>query len=199
MFRDTLDRIRNFAYYLIILIVSILATCFLPMISSEINVEYTPPQNTDEWMVFFSVRGIIGVLNVIIFYCFTKQAEVNIKDNENYKRANEILNRVKHKHTRKPKSPAMFKAIQWSTKATTLLISSVAATFTLAGILLRFELEQLLVYLFVIFLGVLFGYITMRNHEYYWTHEYYEYALLVEQQEKEKEKQEDVQGQQDIN
>ena len=183
--KDFYNKIRDFAYYLIILIISILATCFLPMIGSEVNVNYAPPTTAEEWTIFLAVRFIAGILNVMIFFCFTKQAEVNVKDNPNYIRANEILNKVKEKHPRKPKSPAKFKLFEWSSKATSLLISSILATFTLAGIILRFDITQFLCYIFVIVLGIFFGYFTMRKHETYWTQEYLEYAIMVQKQEEE--------------
>lgn len=187
--KDFFKKIRDYAYYLIIMIVSLLATCFLPMIGSEVNVKYTPPSTAQEWLIFLSARILIGLINCMIFFCFTKQAEVNVKDDPNYIRANEILNRVKHEKVKIPESPKQFMKKEWSTKATSITISSILASFTLAGIVLRFDLTQLLVYLFVVILGVFFGYFTMRKHEHYWTDEYLKYALMVEKEKKEMEEQ----------
>lgn len=187
MLKDTLwNKIQGIIYYLIIVVVSLLATCFLPFIGSKVNVDYTPPQSQGEWIIFWTTRAIISVLNVIIFYCFTKQAEVNVKEDENYKKACEIVRRIREKKPRNPRSPIKFKAIQWSTKATTLALSSVLATFTLTGIVLQFDIVQLLVFGFVIMLGIVFGIFTMKNNEYYWTHEFLEYAIMLEKNEEDK-------------
>ena len=179
--------LRNYAYYIIIVAVSLMATCFLPLIGSEADGGFEFPHTLNEWFVFLGSRIIIAFLNVTIFYCFIAQAEINVKDEPNYIEANEILKRARKEKEVKPKSPAQFKAKQWATKGTMLFLSSIGATWVFSDIILRYDLTQLLVYCATIILGVIFGYITQRKNEIYWVTEYLDYAKEYAAKQEEKE------------
>lgn len=177
------ERLRQNAYYLIVFVISIIATTFLPMVGSTVDIAQQLPTNAWEWVTFIFIRCTTGALNVSIFASFIAQARVNISDNENYKKANDIMNKIKKKREVKPRSPKRFIGSQWAWKGTTLLLASISATFVLTSIILTFDYMQLIVYLFVISLGVVFGYMTMRRNEVYRTTEYLEYAEMIQQEE----------------
>lgn len=48
---------------------------------------------------------MVSIMNVLIFHSFMEQAKLNVKDNEDYKKANEILKIVKEANVKKPLSP----------------------------------------------------------------------------------------------
>lgn len=191
--RALYENLKKYAYYFIILVVSLIATCFLPLINSSIEGGFVFPSTWNDWLVFITARLIIGFINITIFYCFLSQAEVNVQDDENYKKANLILNRIKEKKMKIPRSPNKFKSQQWITKGTMIFLSSLGATFVFTNVILKYDLVQLLVYIFTIVMGVIFGYLTQRKNELYWRHEYLDYALREEAIAKEeKEKEENV-------
>ena len=178
MYQQIYDKIKNYIYYILIVVVSFCSTAFLPFIGSTIDINFVPPQNAMEWLIYFAGRLIISGINVGIYYCFTQQAIVNVRDNENYKKACAIMTDVNRKRKHVPRSPSKFIGMQWATKGTTVFLSSAAATFMLTGIVLRFDIMTFLVYAFTVLLAVAFGIMTMKNHEYYWANEFYEYALI---------------------
>lgn len=74
------DKVKQWMYYFIIGIISLIALCFLPMIGSTIGLGWNIPNTTAGWIVWISVKCIVAALNVLIFHCFMQQAKVNVKD-----------------------------------------------------------------------------------------------------------------------
>lgn len=189
MYREQIyEKLRPYAYYIVIAILTLISTCFLPMIGSSADVNFQFPTTWDGWLVFFGGRIIISFINITIFYCFISQAEVNAQKDENYIKANELLNRINVKKRRPPRDPKVYIKNQWIKKGTMLFISSIGATFVFSNIILRFDLTMLLVYSFTILVAVITGWLTMEKIQYYWTHEYLDYAELQYEKETENDK-----------
>ena len=113
---------------------------------------------------------------IIIFYCFTQQAVVNIKKEPEYIRANELMQKLSSSKGLLPRSPHSFLIKEWLTKGIFIFLGSLASVIVLAEAVLSFDLTQFLSYIFTICLGVITGYLTMRKHESYWVSEYPAYA-----------------------
>ena len=67
------------------------------------------------------------------------------------------------------------------TYSSTILLTSLLSTVVLGQAILTFDLATFLSYLFTIFLAIVFGYITMRNNEDYWTTEFPAYVDYIEE------------------
>ena len=123
-----------------------------------------------------------------------EQAKLNVKDNERYKEANEILLRAK-KREHEPKSPAKWQAEQYGKKGTKIFLGSAMSVVAFGQAILSYDWVSMLSMLFTIVMGIIFGIMQMKKAETYWTTEYYAYALKqqkLEQEEiKEEEKQEE--------
>lgn len=171
-----MDKIKQSLYYIIIGVVSFIALVFLPMIGSTVGLGWNIPDTTVGWIVWVGSKIIVSTLNVLIFHCFMCQAKINIKDNENYKKAREILTDVKLKEI-KPRSPGKWKAEQYGKKGVTIFITSSLAVVALTQAVLTFDYISMLTYLFTIIMGLIFGILQMKTAEEYWTREYLEYAL----------------------
>lgn len=171
-----MDKIKQSLYYIIIGVVSFIALVFLPMIGSTIGLGWNIPDTVVGWIVWVGSKLIVSTLNVLIFHCFMCQAKINIKDNENYKKAREILTDVNLKEI-KPRSPGKWKAEQYGKKGVTIFITSSLAVVALTQAVLTFDYISMLTYLFTIIMGLIFGVLQMKTAEEYWTREYYEYAL----------------------
>lgn len=170
------DTFQSLAYYIIIGLVSLVSVIFLPMISSELIGGMAWPNSPVEWAIWIVSRLLIAGLNIIIFYCFIKQAVVNIKDNEAYIEANRKMAILEKKKGILPRSPGKFLGKEWSVKGVSIFIASLLSVIVLTEAILKFDLIQFLVYIFTVGIGVVFGYLTMRRHESYWTTEYPAYA-----------------------
>lgn len=179
-----MDKIKQWTYYIIIGVVSFISLVFLPMIGTTLNIGWNLPNTPAGWVVWVGSKLIVAVINVLIFYSFLQQGKLNVKNDENYKKAREILVQQKVKNVL-PKSPAKWNAKQYSTKGVTIFITTGLTTIALGQALLAFDWISMLSYLFTIIMGVIFGILSMKSAEEYWSDEYYRYALMIQRDEQE--------------
>lgn len=184
----------NYIYYFVIGLVSFLSVSFLPFIGSSAGLGWNLPETKAAWVVWVSVRIIIAIINVVIFYSFMEQAKLNIRENENYKNANKILANIKDRDKKIPRGPNKWNRQQYSKKGTSIFAGSFLATVALTQAILTYDWVSMLSYIFTIIMGLVFGVMQMKNAEKYWTVEYYEYALMKkEEQENVRDKWENIQ------
>ena len=181
-------------YYIIIGLVSIVFTCFLPMVGSEGELVSHFPTTFVGWLIWLIRTLSTAVLNIVIFYCFMEQAIVNVKDDPKYIEANEILDRCKSTKRRNPRGPKIWKKQEYSKKGTVIFVSTAIALVGLENMLLSWNIALFLSYIFTILMGLLFGVLQMKKAELYWTEEFNEYAHFVEAQEKLDEKAKEKEG-----
>ena len=168
--------IRDYANYGIIVLVSLVSVIFLPMLTSKLPGGFEWPDSTIGWIIWVVTKVSVAIINIIIFYCFINQAKINVRDNERYKKANEELYKMNKSYEYKPRSPESFQRRQWTKKGITIFITSITSAFVFGEVILNFDLETFLSYLFTIFMCIIFSYITMRNNEDYWVSEFPEYV-----------------------
>lgn len=178
-----MEKIKLYTYYIIIGVVSLIALLFLPMVGSSVGLEMRLPDTLVGWIVYCVTKLIVAALNVIIFYCFMQQAKVNVKDNEKYKKANDILEVIEERKDRAPRSPKEWTRKQYSGKGITIFVTTILAAVSLTQAILTFDYITMLTYLFTIIMGLIFGILQMKNAEIYWTTEFYEYALKAKKEE----------------
>ena len=99
------DKFKSIMYYLIIGVISILSTTFLPMVGSEIGLSFNLPNTIPGWIVWSASRLAVALLNIVLFTCFMKQAKVNVRKDKRYLEAQNILDEVEKQKVLKPKSP----------------------------------------------------------------------------------------------
>lgn len=174
-----MDKIRQWMYYFVIGIVSMIALCFLPMIGSTAGLGWNTPNTFVGWIVWVTVKLIVAVLNVLIFHCFMLQAKINIKDNEKYLEAKQILSENEIKEF-VPRSPNLWNRQQYGHKGVTIFITTALSTVALTQAMLAFDWMSMLTYLFTIIMGLIFGIMQMKTAEDYWTDEFWQYAQKVE-------------------
>lgn len=174
-----MDKIKQYMYYGIIALISLIALTFLPMLGSVVGLGWQTPNTAVGWIVWIVIKLIVSLLNVLIFHCFLRQGLVNVQDNENYKKAREILRRNRDKDSL-PRSPKKWNAQQYGGKGVSIFIASALTTVALTQALLTYDYVALLSYLFTIISGIVFGIISMKGAEEYYTNEYYAYALMKE-------------------
>lgn len=183
--RDSVKQsLKQGMYYIIIAVISFISVVFLPMLGSTLGLGWKLPDTTAGWVVWGISRAIVATINVLLFHSFMEQAKLNIKDNEHYKEARDILVKVKRKE-HKPKSPAQWNAAQYGKKGTTIFLSSAMSVVAIGQAVLSYDWATALAYLFTLGMGIIFGIMQMKKAETYWTTEYYEYALMKKRMEEE--------------
>ena len=183
--RKILDAInRQYLYYVIIGIFTFIVLVFMPMLGSSIDGGLKLPQGKGAWVMFVITRLFIAITNIIIFYSFMQQAKLNVRNNEYYKAANEILLKTKNAKEKKPMSPKKWETSQYLKKGTTIALGTVFALFSLSQAILTYKYTDLISYVILIFSATVFGIFQMKKAEIYWTTEYYRYAKMIEEENK---------------
>lgn len=174
------EKWKQWQYYLIIGVISILALFFLPMVGSEAGLAFRIPNTAAGWIVYIVSKILVATLNILIFHCFILQAKVNIRNNENFLQANEILRVSLDLETLKPKSPEQWAKAVYGKKGVSIFATSLLSAFGLTQAVLTFDWISMLTYLFTILMGIVFGILQMNRTEEYWTWEYLLYAKEVQ-------------------
>lgn len=174
-----MEKVKQWMYYFLIGIVSLMSLCFLPMIGSDVGLGWNLPNTAVGWIVWIVVKLIVAVLNVLLFHCFMQQAKINIKDNERYQEALSIL-RMVNLEDYVPRGPVEWTVLQYKQKGITIFITTALSTVALTQAILNFDWMAMLTYLFTIIMGLIFGIMQMKTAEEYWTDEFWQYAKKVE-------------------
>lgn len=183
--RTAYEKAKLYTYYFIVGIVSFVALVFLPMLSSEVGMEWAFPASPRGWIVWIVCRLIIATINVVIFYSFIEQGKTNVRDEEKYKKANEILAKTREAHIDIPRSPNKWRGQIIIRKSSSIFFFSMLSLIAFSQALLAYDWATFLGYIFTIVCGIIFGILNMKKTELYWTDEYLEYALMIQNKEKE--------------
>ena len=184
------EKFKQNLYYIIIFITSMIVMIFFPMFGSEIGLEWKAPSTAAGWVLYIVTKTLIAILNVIIFFSFMQQAKINVRDDEKYKEALSIVRTLREK-VYIPRDPKKWERKAYINKGITIFISSVITLIGLSNALLKYDYIELISYIIVIVLGIIFGLLQMASAEDYWTNEFYDYAMMIK---KEKEKEEQTNG-----
>lgn len=172
------EQLRQFTYYIIIAAISLLTIIVFPLIGSgsSISIEQCFPTTQVGWIIYIIERVLVIVMNLTIFTSFIQQAKVNIKDNPNYLKANEILQRHHPKEYR-PRSESKYLGQTYTTKGISLALTTVASLFVIGSAILNYDYMILIATTFSVVTTIVMGIIQMRKTELYYTTEYYDYAM----------------------
>lgn len=186
---STLDKLRQWMYYIIIGIISFISLVFLPMIGTQVGLGWNIPDTTVGWIVWTATKLAVATINIMIFHSFMCQGKLNIKDDPNYIEAKQILQQIKIKQYI-PRSPKKWNTQEYGKKGTIIFVTSALAVIAFTQALLTFDWVSMLSYLFTIIMGLIFGVMQMKKAEEYWTDEFWKYAHMVKEEQDEREIQE---------
>lgn len=167
--------------YIIIALLSLVSVFFLPMLGSSVGLAFVLPNTTAGWIVYVTTKACVIAINLLIFDQFVKQAKVNVAQNHMFLEAERIL--LTSDVEDEPILPAehyLHKMYLNKTIATVLF--TVFGIFGFTNAILTFDMVAMLSYLFTIGMGIVWGFISMKEAEEIWTIKHYRYAKKVEQE-----------------
>lgn len=178
------EYLKLYLYYILIAILSILSIVVFPILGAagtDVShaIQNAFPNDAIGWLFWSIARGLIVVLNMLIFTNFLQQAKVNVRDDAKYKEANEILSRCKSKEYA-PRSPKAYLGKTYATKGLTLAVTTGVSLFGIGSALLNYDYMLLIATVFTVIISIIFGIMTMKKVEIYYTGEFYDYAKLKE-------------------
>ena len=168
-------KIRQNLYYCLIAIATFVALTFLPMLGTDVSAGWNFPDSEKGWTVFIALRVIVSSLNVFIYASFINQGKLNVSDNENYKKALQLIAKAQDKEFI-PRSPRKFNATQYGRKGAMVFVATGASLVALTQAILSYDWEALLCYTVTVIGSIIFGIFEMKKVEIYWTVEFLEYA-----------------------
>lgn len=173
------EQLKLYTYYILIAILSLLSVIVFPILNSTADISDTFPKDPTGWVMYCLIRVLVVVMNMLIFSNFLQQSKLNVKDEENYKRANEILGRCKPKDYH-PRSPKQYLTKEYTVKGAFLVVGTVASLFVIGNAIINYDYMLLIATVFSVITSIVFGIMTMRKAEIYYVSEYLDYALLIE-------------------
>lgn len=174
------EKWKQWQYYIIIGIISLVALFFLPMIGSEAGLAWKVPTTVAGWVVYVVSKLLVATINILIFHCFILQAKVNVQDNSKYIEAVKILDSQKTDSAENYRSPSEYFKSTYGKKGATIFTTSALSAVGLTQAVLTFDWISMLTYFFTILMGVIFGVLQMNQTEIYWTSEYWRYAQRIQ-------------------
>ena len=174
------EALKQYIYYILISILSLLSIIVFPMLNSTANIVDTFPKDPTGWVMYILIRFLVVVMNILIFANFLQQSKINVKDHPNYIRANEILGRCKSKDYN-PRGPKQYLNQVYATKGIMLALMSVVSLFVIGNAIMRYDYMVLIATVFSVIMAVVFGIMSMKRAEIYYIGEYLDYAIKVEQ------------------
>lgn len=176
-----------YLYYILVGILSFVALVFLPFFGSELGMGFTFPTTAAGWVVYVVQQALMSLVNILIFHSFICQSYVNVKDDPNYKEAQNILNSFDTKEYI-PMTLQQFNRKEYGKKGVAIFIGTLLGGFALTQAILSYDYVRMLAYLFTIIFGIIFGIYEMKKYELYLTTEYLKSALYQQRQRIEEEK-----------
>lgn len=134
--------LNDSAYFIIIGLISMLAVFIPPLfmgcLSSDIGLAF--PKNIEGWILYIIMNTSTAIANISLLVLFKLQAKKNARTNDNFKKANEILNRLAgKKEVFIPRSPAKMDVGDYTKKIIAIVISTFTASITLTSLILSFD------------------------------------------------------------
>ena len=180
------EYVRLYIYYILIAVISLLSVVVFPIVGagSSFDVKSALPNTFEGWLIWSIIRVMIIVLNMLIFTNFLQQAKLNVKDNENFKKAQNLLQKFNSK-SYNPKSPKEYLGHMYLTKGVFLAVSTFASLFAIGNAILNYDYMLLIATAFTVILSIVFGIMSMKKVEVYYCYEYLDFAeKLVEDSKK---------------
>ena len=169
-------------YYCLIFILSLLvmtvAPMFTPSANTDLGISAIFPHSVIGWEIYVCTKLFVGVVNLLLFHCFVKQAKINIKDNEKYIEACKIYE-MYHPKEYNPRSPKEYFGQLYRKKGIMIFLTSILSSVVLANAILAFDLTAFVTYCITILMGVIFGILKMKEVEAYWIGEFYDSAMKL--------------------
>lgn len=199
--KEISKKLNDSAYFIIIGLISLLVVFIPPLfmgcLASDIGLAF--PKTLEGWILWAIMNGSTAIANISILVLFKLQAKKNCRNDPNFKRANEILNRLAgKKEVFIPRSPKKMDASDYAVKIVAVAITTLTASITLTSLILSFDWMTLLSCLVSTIVTLCISWVTMLNNEVYWTEEYILYAEMVEKQESLNEAKEEQQNESQV-
>ena len=130
------EKFKLYQGYFIIGILSLICIFFLPMLGSTVGLSFAFPTTAAGWLIWTVSKIAVILINLLLFDQFVRQAKINVRDNEQFKSAQEIFNALETPEEEYLPTPNEYLTKLYRSKGTKSFITSalsVIAFSTLTG------------------------------------------------------------------
>lgn len=181
---DEERKAMSYLYYILIGAISAIMLTIMPLFGSVVGLEWALPTTSAGWVVWSVSKLASALFNVLIFHCFVQQGKVNSLNNENFLKAQKIIYDTDKRLKKNPRSPKRFYADTYGKKGLTVFFTTILGLIGLSQAILTFNVGEFITMGTTLVMGIIFGFLSMRSTENFWTIEYLDYATM-KQEEKE--------------
>lgn len=178
------EAMNQYAYYVMIAIIALLATFVPPLIIGGIKGDFglAFPETVSGWIVWAITQTASITANISILVFFKLQAKKNSLQHPNYIKACEILDRLaKKKRVYIPRSPGKMNTQDYTKKVIFITIFTLASFIAVGSIIITFDILSLISTLISMTSTLVLSWSCMLNNEEYWTREYLMYAEYMQE------------------
>ena len=180
--KQRLETFKTYVYYGIIGVILLLTTVLIPFLAggiTEQGFDYYVPKTTSGWVIFWAIRIGTVLGNIAVYGLFKAQAKTNVRYDENYIKACELLNKLNGEKGFIPMSPKKKAAKDWTTKGIFMVTTTAAESIVIGTLIINFDFITFLSCLSSSITAIIFGIVQMVKDEVYYTDEYLLYAEYI--------------------
>lgn len=198
------DKIQEKINFIIIGLVTVVGMGIIPFLTQCMNYENEEefvknafPTNTFGWIAWAILRGMIILINMMLFVAFVNQGKLNVKNEKEFVEANTKWTEVQvykgRKTGKKSKmylTPSQHYATIYFKKGLFVSLATFASLFTITYLVLYWDFVTFLSITITIVLCIVFGILTMLKEQAYWTNDFpiradIEYRKMIEEKKEE--------------
>ena len=175
--------LSRYSIYMIIVLITSLVVIVPPLVAGSLygDVGIYFPKTAEGWVLWGITNGGTSIGNVSLLVLFKMQAKRNVADNENYQKANGILNKLaREKSVFVPRSPGKMDRQDYLSKIFFIVLSTVSSFMVLSSLIMNFDVVTLISTVVSALITLCTSWVTMIRNEEYWTEEYLLYAEMLE-------------------
>lgn len=180
--KQRLEAFKTYVYYGVIGVILLLTTVLVPFLAggiTEQGFDYYIPKSTGGWIIFWAIRIGTVVGNIAVYGLFKAQAKTNVRYDDSYLKACELLNKLNGEKGFIPMSPKKKAVKDWTTKGVFMVITTAAESIVIGTLIINFDIITFLSCISSSVTAVIFGIVQMVKDEVYWTEEYLLYAEYI--------------------
>jgi len=176
--------LHDYSIHIVIVVVTSIVVFIPPLCAGCLqgDVSLFFPTNAAGWTLWVLTNSASAIGNVSLLVLFKMQAKRNVRDNENFKQANEIVRKIaREKEVFIPRSPAKMNATEYLVKSICIIAATLASFLVISSIIINFDPVTLISTVLSATIALCVSWITMLRNEEYWIDEYLLWAKMMEE------------------
>ena len=175
--------IHDYSIHMIIVIVTSIVVFVPPLFAGCLqgDVSLFFPKNEAGWVLWILTNSASALGNLSLLVLFKMQAKRNVREDDNFKKANEILRNLwKEKEIFIPRSPKKMNAQEYIVKGVWITVMTLSSFLVISSVIISFDVVTLISTVLSATAALCLSWVTMLRNEEYWTDEFLLWAIMID-------------------